>query len=136
MTGVLFKQLGWMVTIMMVLSLICALMLTPMLCSRLLRLNVTDTTIFKKVYGPILKVLDKIDDFYAKVLDTCVAHRWITTATALGIFVASMFLSASACTRNGPPSIPRSRCLTTPWVRPAAITHMPRCRTTVRTSSR
>ena len=92
MTGVLFKQLGWMVTIMMVLSLICALMLTPMLCSRLLRLNVTDTTIFKKVYGPILKVLDKIDDFYAKVLDKCVAHRWITTATALGIFVASMFL--------------------------------------------
>jgi HAE1 family hydrophobic/amphiphilic exporter-1 len=92
MTGVLFKQLGWMVTIMMVLSLICALMLTPMLCSRMLRLNVTDTTIFKKVYGPILKVLDKIDDFYAKVLDKCVAHRWITTAAALGIFVASMFL--------------------------------------------
>jgi len=92
MTGVLFKQLGWMVTIMMVLSLICALMLTPMLCSRLLRLNVGDTTIFKKVYGPILKVLDKIDDFYARVLDVCVAHRWITSATALGVFVASMFL--------------------------------------------
>ena len=92
MTGVLFKQLGWMVTIMMVLSLICALMLTPMLCSRLLRLNVGDTKIFQKVYGPILKVLDKIDDFYAKVLDKCVAHRWITTAVALGVFVASMFL--------------------------------------------
>lgn len=92
MTGVLFKQLGWMVTIMMILSLICALMLTPMLCSRLLRLNVGETKIFQKVYGPILKVLNKIDDFYAKVLDKCVAHRWITTATALGIFVASIFL--------------------------------------------
>ena len=92
MTGVLFKQLGWMVTIMMVLSLICALMLTPMLCSRLLRLNVGETKIFQKVYGPILKVLNKIDDFYAKVLDKCVAHRWITAATALGIFVFSLFL--------------------------------------------
>ena len=92
MTGVLFKQLGWMVTIMMVLSLICALMLTPMLCSRLLRLNVGDTKIFQKVYGPILKVLNKIDDFYAKVLDKCVAHRWITAATALGVFVFSIFL--------------------------------------------
>ncbi|MBR4828435.1 MAG: efflux RND transporter permease subunit [Muribaculaceae bacterium] len=92
MTGVLFKQLGWMVTIMMVLSLICALMLTPMLCSRLLRLNVGDTKIFQKVYGPILKVLNKIDDFYAKVLDKCVAHRWITTAIALGVFVVSIFL--------------------------------------------
>ena len=92
MTGVLFKQLGWMVTIMMVLSLICALMLTPMLCSRMLRLNVGDTKIFQKVYGPILKVLDKIDDFYARVLDKCVAHRWITAATALGVFVVSIFL--------------------------------------------
>ncbi len=92
MTGVLFKQLGWMVTIMMVLSLICALMLTPMLCSRLLRLNVGDTKIFQKVYGPILKVLNKIDDFYAKVLDKCVAHRWITVATALGVFVFLLLL--------------------------------------------
>ncbi|MBQ3363336.1 MAG: efflux RND transporter permease subunit [Muribaculaceae bacterium] len=92
MTGVLFKQLGWMVTIMMVLSLICALMLTPMLCSRMLRLNVGDTKIFQKVYGPILKVLNKIDDIYARILDKCVAHRWITTATALGVFIASMFL--------------------------------------------
>ena len=92
MMGVMFKQLGWMVTIMMVLSLICALALTPMLCSRMLRLNVTETAIFKKIYTPILKVLDKIDDWYARVLDKCVAHRWITTATALGIFVASMFL--------------------------------------------
>ena len=92
MMGVMFKQLGWMVTIMMILSLICALMLTPMLCSRLLRLNVTDTTIFKKVYLPIQRVLDKIDNAYAKLLDKCVAHRWITTATALGVFVASIFL--------------------------------------------
>ena len=92
MTGVLFKQLGWMVTIMMALSLICALMLTPMLCSRLLRLNVGETKIFQKVYGPILKVLNKIDDFYAKVLDKCVAHRWITTIVALAVFVVSIFL--------------------------------------------
>ena len=92
MMGVMFKQLGWMVTIMMVLSLICALALTPMLCSRLLRLNVTDTAIFQKIYLPIQRVLDKIDNAYAKLLDKCVAHRWITTATALGIFVASIFL--------------------------------------------
>ena len=92
MMGVMFKQLGWMVTIMMILSLICALALTPMLCSRLLRLNVTDTKIFQKVYLPIQRVLDKIDNAYAKLLDKCVAHRWITTFTALGIFVASIFL--------------------------------------------
>ncbi len=35
MTGVLFQQLGWMVTIIMVISIVCALALTPMLCSRI-----------------------------------------------------------------------------------------------------
>ncbi len=35
MTGVLFQQLGWMVTIMMIISTVCALSLTPMLCSLL-----------------------------------------------------------------------------------------------------
>lgn len=39
MTGVLFRQLGWMVTIMMIISTVCALSLTPMLCSLLLRRN-------------------------------------------------------------------------------------------------
>ncbi len=34
MTGVLFRQLGWMVTIMMIISTTCALTLTPMLCSQ------------------------------------------------------------------------------------------------------
>ncbi|MDE6120600.1 MAG: efflux RND transporter permease subunit, partial [Muribaculaceae bacterium] len=34
MTGVLFRQLGWMVTIMMIISTTCALSLTPMLCSQ------------------------------------------------------------------------------------------------------
>ena len=39
MAGVLFKQLGWMVCIMMIISTVCALTLIPMLCSQMLRLN-------------------------------------------------------------------------------------------------
>ena len=34
MTGVLFRQLGWMVTIMMIISTTCALTLPPLLCSQ------------------------------------------------------------------------------------------------------
>lgn len=34
MMGVFFKQLGWMVTIIMIISIICALSLTPMMCSK------------------------------------------------------------------------------------------------------
>ena len=93
MTGVLFRQLGWMVTIMMIISTTAALSLTPMLCSRMLRLQRTQGPLFKKFYGPIEKVLDGLDNVYARTLDVAVTHRWITSAIALGIFVASLFLT-------------------------------------------
>ena len=92
MTGVLFRQLGWMVTIMMIISTTAALSLTPMLCSRMLRLQRTQSKFFKKFYGPIEKFLDKLDDGFAWLLTHCVRHRWITSLVVLGIFVASMFL--------------------------------------------
>ena len=92
MTGVLFRQLGWMVTIMMIISTTAALSLTPMLCSQMLRLQRTQSKFFTKFYTPIEKVLDKLDDGYAWLLTHCVRHRWITSAAVLGIFVVSMFL--------------------------------------------
>lgn len=92
MTGVFFNQLGWMVTIMMIISTTAALSLTPMLCSRMLRLQRTQSKFFTKFYGPIEKVLDKLDDGFAWVLTHCVQHRWITSLVVLGVFVASMFL--------------------------------------------
>ncbi|MBQ2562392.1 MAG: efflux RND transporter permease subunit [Muribaculaceae bacterium] len=92
MTGVLFRQLGWMVTIMMIISTTAALSLTPMLCSRMLRLQRTQSKMFTKFYGPIEKILDKLDDGFAWLLNHCVRHRWITSAVVLAVFVASMFL--------------------------------------------
>jgi HAE1 family hydrophobic/amphiphilic exporter-1 len=92
MTGVLFRQLGWMVTIMMIISTTAALSLTPMLCSQMLRLQRTQSKFFTKFYGPIEKILDKIDDGYAWLLTHCVRHRWLTSAAVLAVFIASMFL--------------------------------------------
>ena len=92
MTGVLFRQLGWMVTIMMIISTTAALSLTPMLCSRMLRLQHGKSDLFKRIYAPVERVLDKLDNVYAWILDRCVNHRYITSIAALGIFVATMFL--------------------------------------------
>ncbi len=93
MTGVLFRQLGWMVTIMMVISTAAALSLTPMLCSQLLRLQPVKGKLFTKFYGPIEHFLDKLDDGFQKLLGIVVKHRWITTAGALLIFFGSMQLT-------------------------------------------
>lgn len=92
MSGVLFKQLGWMVTIMMIISTVCALSLTPMLCSQWLRLQRTQSKFFLKFYGPIERALDKFDDFYANTLRKVVAHKTLTIIVCMGIFVGSVFL--------------------------------------------
>ena len=93
MTGVLFRQLGWMVSIMMVISTAAALSLTPMLCSQLLRLQPVKGKLFTKLYGPIERFLDKLDDGFYHLLGLVVKHRWITTAGALLIFFGSMLLT-------------------------------------------
>ena len=92
MTGVLFKQLGWMVTIMMVISTTCALTLTPMLCSQWLRLQRTKGKFFVKFYGPIERALDKFDEAYGKLLEKVVANKTVTIIVCMGFFVASVFL--------------------------------------------
>ena len=93
MTGVLFRQLGWMVSIMMVISTAAALSLTPMLCSQLLRLQPVMGKLFTKLYGPIERFLDKLDDGFYHLLGLVVKHRWITTVGALLIFFGSMQLT-------------------------------------------
>lgn len=102
MTGVLFRQLGWMVTIMMIISTICALSLTPMLCSQWLRLSNHHSKFYQKVYGPIEKGLDKFDDAYAWLLSKVVSHRVLTIIICLGTFVGSIFLMSHVGTEFFP----------------------------------
>ncbi len=92
MTGVLFRQLGWMVTIMMIISTVCALSLTPMLCSLMLRRTNNHGKIYTLFFTPILKALDALDSGYAKLLNIATRHKYITTIVALGTFAASLFL--------------------------------------------
>ena len=95
MTGVLFRQLGWMVTIMMIISTTCALSLTPMLCSQWLRLRPAtkeEKDPKKNWYIYIERALDSFDAWYARVLGRVVTHRTVTICVCLGIFVGSVFL--------------------------------------------
>lgn len=106
MTGVLFRQLGWMVTIMMIISTTCALSLTPMLCSQWLRLRKQDISAEKKKnwYTPIEIALDKFDNGYAGLLRRVVGHRTVTILVCLGIFVGSVFLMKGVGTEFIPTS--------------------------------
>ncbi len=92
MTGVLFRQLGWMVTIMMIISTTCALTLTPMLCSQWLRLNNHHSKMYRVFFTPIERSLDAFDNGYARLLGWVVSHRAVTILLCLATFVGSIFL--------------------------------------------
>ncbi|MCH5226290.1 MAG: efflux RND transporter permease subunit [Muribaculaceae bacterium] len=92
MTGVLFRQLGWMVTIMMIISTLCALSLTPMLCSQWLRLQSNKSKFYQRFYAPLEHSLDKFDNGYEWLLKKVVNNRTITIILCIGTFVGSIFL--------------------------------------------
>ncbi|GBU07215.1 multidrug efflux system subunit B [Bacteroidales bacterium] len=91
LAGVMFKQLGWMVTIMMVASTVVALSLTPMLCSQLLRLNPKHSW-FDRAHAPVKKTLDRLDNWYAKILNITVRNRWKTVGLSFLAFCLIMFI--------------------------------------------
>ncbi|MBR6757896.1 MAG: efflux RND transporter permease subunit [Bacteroidaceae bacterium] len=92
MTGVMFKELGWMVTIIMIVSTTIALSLTPMLCSQMLRLQKKRSKSFKRFYGPIERALDAFDRFYGRILTWATGHRAAMVTICVVFFIASMGL--------------------------------------------
>lgn len=92
MAGVMFKQLGWIVTIVMFVSMVAALTLTPMLSSLLLRNNPNRGKVFGAMYVPIEKGLMGLDNVYSRFLKWAVYHRKTIIFGALTLFVSSLLL--------------------------------------------
>lgn len=92
MTGVLFKQLGWIVTIVVVTSTIIAISLTPMLASQLLRAKKNKKVRKLSYDNTILKFLNRLDDFYAKSLSFALKRKILVIILAIGIFVVTLAL--------------------------------------------
>lgn len=92
MSGVLFKQLGWIVSIVMLVSMIAALSLIPMLSSLLLKNNPNRGKLFDRLYVPIEKFLDNMDNAYAKLLNKALNHRKAVVILSFLIFASSTLL--------------------------------------------
>ena len=108
MTGVLFKQLGWMMCVIMTVSTISALSFTPMMCAYFLKLKKKPSKAFLTFYKPIERALDKLDDWYKNRLDWAVHHRK-TTFWACVVFFAVSCLCATSIGTEFFPSQDNSR---------------------------
>lgn len=92
MAGILFSQIGWIISIVMIISTFSALSLTPMLCSQLLRLKPNNGKIYDAIFKPISNWLGKLDKGYEKLLTWAVHHRTFIITSYIGILVAATFM--------------------------------------------
>lgn len=96
MSGIMFRQLGWIVSIIMIVSTCGALCLVPMLCSRMLRADRKKSKLHDVLFTPIDKSLNAISDGYAKVINWAVRNRKTVIFGAFGIFLAVVLLLGPA----------------------------------------
>ncbi len=93
LTGVMFNQLGWIVSITIVTSTVIAISLTPMLASVLLKLKQ------KKKKPPLLsysrtlgRLLTGIEIFYENNLRWALRHKGLVLISGTIVFIGSMYL--------------------------------------------
>ncbi|MBP7497298.1 MAG: efflux RND transporter permease subunit [Bacteroidales bacterium] len=92
-TGILFRPLGWVVTISVATSVIVSLTLVPMLSSKILNAKEPDKKSFGgKVFWFSQNILGKLDTLYEKILVWTVGHRWSVIGMSTVVFVSSLFL--------------------------------------------
>ena len=87
--GKYFVQYGITVTVAVLLSLLEALTLTPMRCSRYLSVNHSP----KGLAAFVNKLFHRMENAYRGVLGVLLNHRWLTVFVAVVLFIGSLFIS-------------------------------------------
>ncbi len=97
MAGIMFRELGWIVTIVVTVSTCAAITLTPMLSAYILSAKggEHDYKGIGIVYKPIDKALNFMDRAYYKMLRVVLAHRRITLGLIGITFISSLAIMGS-----------------------------------------
>ena len=90
MAGLMFKQLGWITSIIMIVSTIGALTLIPMLCSQFLRFKPKTGKIHDLIFGNFNKFIDLVSRGYGKLINWCIGHRTIVVIISVVVFVGTI----------------------------------------------
>ena len=92
MAGIMFRQLGFIVSIIMIVSTTAALSLVPMMCSQMLGNENKSGKFYHLVFDPINRFLDKISHGYSRMISWCMSHKRIVLMGAVVIFFAVVVL--------------------------------------------
>ena len=92
MMGVMFKQLGWIVTIAVVTSTVAAITVVPMLASKFVKVRPEGQKFMRFGYvNTVGRILDVIDRGYAKILGWSITHKKIVIVLLIAIFAGTMY---------------------------------------------
>ncbi len=94
MAGIMFRQLGWIVSIIMIVSTVGALTLIPMLCSKFLRYKPKTSKVNAFIFGNFNKFIDWISRGYGHIIRWAVGHRTIVVCGAIAVFAACILFLA------------------------------------------
>lgn len=95
MTGIMFKELGWIVTITVCTSTTAAISITPMLSSKLLRLRDKDAKLtgFGALHARFVEpALNRLDAFYERMLRKALNNKKKIVVISIAAAVASFYL--------------------------------------------
>ena len=90
MAGLMFKQLGWITSIIMIVSTVGALTLIPMLCSQFLRFKPKTGKVHDLIFGNFNKFINLISQGYSHLIKWCVGHRTLTTIISFAVFFVTI----------------------------------------------
>ena len=107
--GVFFHQLGWIVSIIMIVSTSAALTLVPMMCSKLLKRNPRSHAWHKILFTPINKGLDALSRGYGRLINWAVTHRALTVIIAIVIFAVTLVTTLPGMKTEYLPSMDQGR---------------------------
>lgn len=92
MTGILFKQLGWIICITVVTSTVTAISLTPMLSAQLMRIYEKPKEGKFSFNAFVSKKLDKLDAGYEKLIRWSLHHKTMLIVSMTAMFFLSILL--------------------------------------------
>lgn len=93
MTGILFKQLGWIVCITVCTSTATAISLTPMLSSQLLKIQEKKAEGKFSFYQLVNRLLGKLDAAYEKLIRWVLCHKTVVISIMFLLFIGSLSLA-------------------------------------------
>ena len=90
-TGIMLGQLGGIVTATLVASVVCSLLLTPMLASKLLRPPPAGRGAYARFYAWSEGRLAALEHGYARLLSGALHARWLVVLAAVGVVALTVW---------------------------------------------